>query len=174
MPATIFIPAAPTPRPMQVIRQIQGPFTASRCESRPMPRVTNVYAKMGLAYEKKVNGALAALAKKVGAKLETQVWFRFTDSLGRGQAVVDALLHLGDRTFVIEIKYTYTNDAVVKLNGLYVPIVASQQRTRVQPLVICKVLTPDALSCITSLRGAFSASARVPTLQWLGHGPIDF
>lgn len=171
MPATVFIhPKLPT----EPIRQILFPLSASRCEPRIFPRPNSVAARLGLAYEKKVLKALSTTARSMGAQVEAQPWFRFVDGHGRGQAVPDALFHFGDRTLVIEIKYTFTLDAVVKLHGLYVPVVKAAYKTRVYPLIICKNLTPGALATVSQLNAAFDLPAHIPTLQWLGHGPIAY
>lgn len=171
MPATVFVRSR---RTSDTIRQVRGPLSAERCSARPMPKVSNIYGKMGLAYEKKACVALAALAKKIGATFEAQPWFRFNDANGNGQAVPDFLLKLADITLVGEIKYTFTPDAVTKLRGLYLPVVLATTRTRALPLVVCKTLTPDCTRTIFNLRDAFASHELIPTLQWLGSGVIYF
>ena|ERR1700735_131891 len=163
-------------RPLyEPIRQVHGPLVASRCAARPMPRVTNKYARMGLSYQRKVNRALEVTAKAIGAQYEAEPWFQFTDGHGRGQAVPDGLFHFADLTLVIEIKYTFTIDALVKLRGLYLPVVGATTLMRLRPLIICRSLTPDAIPTVLDIRQACALSgAHCPTLLWRGTGPINY
>lgn len=157
------------------VRSVAELLRAERCAARPMPKANNIYKRQGLAFERKVAKALAVAAASVGAELELQPWFRYYDRLGQGQAVPDFLLHFGIETLVIECKLTWVPEAVTKLRGLYVPVVQQVLGSviRVRPLVICKHLIPLAGHIVPGLRDALGIThSVVPTLQWLGVGPI--
>ena len=162
------------PTPHEPIRQISGPLVAARCQPRTFPRPSSVAARMGVSYEKKVHRALTATAKRIGAVFEPSPWFKFIDGFGQGQAALDGLFHVDGKTLVIEVKYTFTIDAVIKLRGLYLPVLGATLKTKLFPLIIVKNLTPNAMATVLKLSDALLLNAHVPTLQWLGHGPIDF
>ena len=134
----------------------------------------NPYARAGLAFERKVGKALASLATCAGASLEKNPWFTFRDASGDGACSPDAILNfLPKYVIVIEIKLKYVLGAEAKLKGLYVPVVARTLDlpiSHVFPLIVTKVLTPDArgLTIEYVSDASLSHNFRAPVLHWLG------
>lgn len=151
--------------------------SASRCPTGRLPPVRGIARRNGINYQKKLDGALSACAKRIGATYEPEPWFAFHDAQGPGQAVPDGLFIFGDRGLIIEVKYSFVLEGPQKLSGLYLPVASLcyARSLRLSTLVICKNLNPLAkqFNSVDRLSSAFVASG-VSVLNWLGHGPIDW
>jgi len=134
---------------------------AQRCEKISFPRSTSPRTLAGLRYERQVIKAL----KKQFPDLEHNPWFEY---FGEGYDSTkvcspDALLFYKDNNdvIVVEIKYTYTPQALEKLTALYCPVVALATGRSPSPLVIYKIATP-------------MTPIGFPCFQWRGNGPLGF
>lgn len=165
-----------TANPVRIIRPPL--FTAQRCDPifrTPRPSRLSPAQAAGVRYEAKVRRAITALAKKIGATVEPNPWFRFVDSVGPGACSTDALLWLDQlAVIIIEVKYTWTPTAQTKMQGLYIPVVnKALEPPIIRSLIICKTLIPGAPKPIDSLGDGTQFSAHIaPTYQWLGQGPL--
>jgi len=162
---------------MTLVRQVLDLKHAARCEPGAMPAPSNAAARIGLNYERKVGKQLSALADRNGLNFEPQPWFRFTDRYGTNHCVPDFVLYYPNQgtVLVIEVKYTFVPDAIVKLQGLYVPVIErTNANFKVKPLVICRNLIVGVRQTIDTVREALAVDVGVPVLQWLGHGRIDW
>lgn len=153
-------------------------MSASRCApcfAKVRPSRLSPAQANGLRYENRVHKALAVLAKTLGANVEQNPWFRFTDQNGAGACSPDSILWLDQElAIVIEVKYTWVPTASTKLRGLYLPIVDKVLKPVIlRSLVICKNLTPESPRPIDGIRDGTQCSvAQAPVYQWLGQGPI--
>lgn len=169
----------PTYVPAPSLRLVCGPLSlAERRDPLFAPSRAsklNPAAAFGIRYENKVHRALVVLAKSLGAKVEKTPWFHFKDQIGSAACSPDAILWLDpSMALVIEVKYTWTPLASIKLAGLYVPIVnAVLKPAIVRSMVICKTLTPDSPPPISRiLEGTQFSVSSAPVYQWLGQGPL--
>jgi hypothetical protein len=161
------------------VRLIRPPLlSAERCDpvfkSPRTSRLSTAQAN-GVRYERSAGKAVAILAKRIGATLERNPWFRFTDANGPGACSPDALLWLDQLALiVVEIKYTWTPTAQSKMQGLYLPVInRALSPPIIRSLIICKTLIPSAPQPIDSLGDGTQFSAQIsPTYQWRGQGPI--
>lgn len=183
----------PSPRPTsyQPIRIAHGITNAARCAPLPMPKATGIFARKGIAYERKVHRALGYLeshdpgqciADGLAQRIEHEPWFAFCDANGPGHIVPDFLWHVaagvhGRCTFVVECKLTFTGEAQAKLQSLYLPVLSAfagkEDWGRLVPVVICHSLTPQAIGSISRLSSALDLGpGHVGVLQWLGHASL--
>lgn len=131
----------------------------------------NAAAINGRRYERQVIAELDRWAVVNGAKLEHNPWFEYNNGSGIRICSPDGLLRLAsDKIIVAEIKLTYVPEAIIKLRELYCPVVATALKCEAVPLVIVKNLIPDAPPATDRL--GMALSAKMPLLQWLGHGRI--
>jgi hypothetical protein len=155
-------------------------LSSSRTNARLIPSSACLTAAQasGLAYEHKVLGALAEALASAGLSFDLahNPWFEYHTSTGQGLCVPDILLTINSSEFknlifVIEIKLTYTIEAIAKLRGLYCPVVEAALARRALPLVICKNLTPEA----SYAHGIFFPALDLPEplFQWLGTASIQ-
>lgn len=157
------------------MHEVQGLIRVQSCEPRPTNPAQNIFARRGLAYQRKLGQALVALASKIGGQVELEPWFRFWDASGQHKCSPDALFHFQDKTLIIEAKLTWVPEAWDQLLKLYMPVVMlHQSHLRIYPLIICKNLTPDSLCGVETLSEAFYHKNGVPCLNWLGRGPLHF
>ena len=152
-------------------------LVASRRPAGTLPPTEGVFAKRGLAYERKVGRALATLAKSIGSNLTAQPWFEYKGPFGSGCAVPDFILHIPSKgiDIVIEVKLTYKPSASSKLRELYLPVVKAANAGMFQtvPLIICKTLILGDWPTVSGVGEALAyTEGVVPTLQWLGHGAL--
>lgn len=159
-------------------RQVYNLLYARRTHARPLPRANSIPSKLGISYEKSLFRALQKTCAKQNLYVEFQAWFEFEDHWGPGLAAVDFLIEDKKRNLLIvaEAKLTYRPEAETKLRYLYMPVVEKalgKSVSNLKALVICKNLTSSLIGpSIDTLEGAFHLKASVPTLQWLGRGPI--
>ena len=140
-------------------------------EIRQLPKPTTVYQKAGLRYERKVRDELKYLCHLNNASLEYNPWFRFFDFYGAGDCVPDMLIHLPNgMTVIVEVKLTFTNEAIPKLRDLYAPVVELALNRPAAILVIARNLTTTAPRPRKSILN--SDITKSPLIQWLGHGHI--
>jgi hypothetical protein len=166
--------------PEPSIRLLRPPLaSAERCPAqfgKVRPSRLTVPQANGLRYENKVQRALTALAKRLGATLERNPWFRYIDRNGQATCSPDAILRLVGESIilVIEVKTTWTPVAATKLLGLYVPVVQFALAPQViRSLVICKNLLPESPYPATNISAAMLMSPTEPEIyQWRGEGPL--
>lgn len=136
-----------------------------------LARLTPAQAQ-GIRYERKVGVALTALAKGIGAKLEHNPWFRYTDATGTRSCSPDYLLVLDDLALVVEVKNTWVPTAEPKLRNLYIPVVSHVLRPiQCGAVIICKNLVADAPAPTLALADAFRLST--PVYHW-SSGPLHW
>jgi hypothetical protein len=155
------------------VRVVEGLLRAERCVARPLPRVRDQRRRQGIRFQ---NNVAKALRKSIAAPhiLEIEPWFQFYDKYGRGQAVPDFIILTEDAALVVECKLTFVPEAVTKLRYLYVPVIQMALGRPAHPIVMCKHLVPGVIGCVTRLSVALELQASVPTMQWLGHGDIQW
>src|ERR1700691_4202818 len=83
-------------------------------------------AKNGLRYEARVGKELQHHVV-VGRfeKLEHNPWFVFEDIYGAAACCPDFLLHVEGGIIIVEVKLTWVEVAIHKLNDLYSPVVST-------------------------------------------------
>lgn len=119
----------------------------------------------GLRYEAEVAGALPPGLPGL--------WWHFQDANGLGWCQTDLLLRGAARDLIIEVKLTYTEEAWVQLEGLYLPVVATALGRPVLGIQICKrflAKPPAGVAVATEFAEAVKLAAREPrvVLHWLG------
>ena len=138
---------------------------AKRCDPRPLPTPQTLVQKQGLRYERKVVRAL----KIRGCDLEHNPWFQKPDGSFCCPDIIVYELNLG-RAIVVEVKLTYTPEALEKLNLVYCPIVASVTGLKTKPLVIVK----HSKGHMVKFQSSFwdTINFHPPVYLWPGIGPI--
>ena len=163
---------------MTALREIHSLHSVTRGTSGLHGRGSTVVQKLGLRYERKVEGAMRTLVRKLGpsAKVDFQIPLHFRDANGPGTGILDFLLLYGDMAIVGETKLKWVPEASEKLQKFYLPLVMLLLRSvRVRGLIICRSLIPEAsstpvLSSISSILGPQSES--IFTFPWRGERPI--
>lgn len=125
---------------------------------------------MGLRYEKALTLALP------GAKHGQ--WFQFMDRNGLGHCQPDLIMAAKGELFVLEAKLTDCVGGRAQVRELYLPVVSLAVKRKVFGLVVARSVGAEEekqLIC-RDLKSALALSARglVPSLLWLGHGPLGF
>lgn len=144
-----------------------------------MPKVKGQAQMAGLAYERKVVGSLvdSLIVSDLGFDVAHNPWFHYTGTYGSGYCVPDAIVSVQsgeykDMIFALEVKLTYTEDAIEKLIDLYCPVIAKAFDKPVVPVVICKNLVPGAPRALPTFFGAVEAAKMgafsFPLIHWLG------
>lgn len=146
--------------------------TADRTISHwPKPKPKSLAAKTGLRYENTVGKELALHVSRGNfTKLEHNPWFTFYDIYGIGNCSPDFLLWTRQGIIIVEVKLTWVEVALHKLNDLYLPVVSTALDAPVVPLVICRNLTREAPKATFSLREALSSQTKL--LHWPANGHI--
>lgn len=120
--------------------------------------------KLGISYEK--------LVAKETKGVHNQ-WFRFIDANGQGYCCPDVLLDLPEGLFVLECKLSDRDEAKTQLTDLYLPVVSLVYGKTAHGIVVTKHVTAYSTNICESLSSAMSkAEGSVPTLHWLGRGPL--
>lgn len=148
---------------------------AQRVPARLMPPATSPAAKAGLRFQARVAKQLDKAAAAIGGRFDSEPWFRFERRVDVGHAVPDGLFTFADFQLVIEVKQTFVEEGVAKLQRLYVPVVAKAHGLRVRPLLICKYLTSAAADfpLVETLSEAFfTPQGSVSVLHYPDSGPI--
>ena len=119
-----------------------------------------------MTYEKLV-------AKAIPGAVHGQ-WFEFVDVNGPGCCSPDILLLGAKATVVIEVKLTDCDAGREQLSLLYEPVLRWIYQKPVLLVLVVKHLTPRSAFVVEDLRSALriAQSGRIPTLHWLGKGPI--
>ena len=102
-------------------------------------------------------------------------WFWFIDRNGAGHCCTDVILDLGHRLVVLECKLTDVDEARSQLEHLYKPVLAMAYGKPVAGVVVTRHLTrlTELSTVVDSLASALKAPlGALPTLHWLGRGPI--
>lgn len=136
---------------------------------RKSPRPSNLAAKSGLVFERKVFAEL----QKSFEKVEHNPWFEYRLlNGGFGICCPDILIWDPENKFivVIEVKQTWIPHAISKLRGLYCPIIEKALSLPTKPLVIAKNLIPESPKPMSSISLAIQNQS--PLIQWRGIGPI--
>lgn len=159
---------------MQDFRLVAGLVRATRA---PRPTFTNIKptskaARLGLNYEKKVGTELERhILKDRLSKIEYNPWFTFNDAFGHAHCSPDLILYHSDGTIIIvEIKLTWVDVAMHKLNDLYSPVVNSTLGISTEPLIICRNITSFAPEAKFTVRDALKSPYRL--LHWPENGRI--
>lgn len=158
---------------MEDFRKVSNLLRASRVEQGPFKiKASNASAKRGLQYEQRVFTALKAfVSEDKFFKIEHNPWFSFTDANGHNYCAPDILLHYKHSTVVIvEVKLTWVKEAKPKLDQLYVPVIATALGRKVEALVVCRNLTPEAPKPAFSFREALYSEEKL--LHWPATGTI--
>lgn len=159
---------------LQTAYRTQPPFGKSRGNS--------LATKAGLAYERKVVKEFSKLDGILS--IEHNPWFGFADGSGGGLASPDLLaFHKSGILYVVEVKLTWTTEAVSQLIDFYIPILGllgnqhefckpNQCCTGLIPLIITKNLTKDSPPAELKIS---SATQRAPSLlHWFGNGGLQW
>lgn len=137
----------------------KGPFSA--------PKGKRGTKGLGLRYEK-------ALAKALPKGFTHGQWFQFVDSHGRGWCQPDFFSLSANTTVLLECKLTNVLEAREQITHLYTPVLEKAFGLPVTGIVVVRHLSaePELFRVVTTLREAFASSFRIPTLHWLGKGPL--
>jgi hypothetical protein len=131
-------------------------------------------AKSGLRYEKRVARELVTHATRGHFhSVEHNPWFTFDDSAGTGNCSPDFIVWPDadePEVLVIEVKLTWVEVAVHKLLDLYCPVVCAALGVRVQPLIICRNVSPASPPAKHTLREAMASCHAL--LHWPDNGHI--
>jgi hypothetical protein len=133
-------------------------------------------AKQGLRYERRVGKELQShVASGRFTRLEHNPWFTFTDAYGTANCSPDFVLYGGaagptdPAVTIVEVKLTWVEVAIHKLNNLYGPVVSMALGLPALSLIICRNLTPESPPAENALGAALRSPYRL--LHWpdIGH-----
>jgi hypothetical protein len=137
----------------------------------PKPRPSNVAARNGLTYERRVGRELERhIAFGRFERIEHNPWFTFHDTFGTANCSPDFLLHVDGAIIVVEVKLTWVEVALAKLDDLYMPVIHAALGLPVCPLVICRNVTGLSPAPQLTLSAALKSDAKL--LQWPMTGHI--
>jgi hypothetical protein len=158
----------------QDYRIAMGITHASRAlRSFPKPKPSNPAAKLGLRYERNVGKELTLHVNRGNfINIEHNPWFTFHDDYGVANCCPDFLLRLDQGIVVVEVKLTWVEVAMAKLEELYCPVIRTALRMPTRPLVICRNMSRLAPPPQFTLREAMSSPHRL--LQWPSTGHIQW
>lgn len=139
----------------------------------PKPKPSNPAAKLGIRYENRVGKELRRhVIPNRFTDLEHNPWFTFYDVYGVGNCCPDFLLWVNDRVIVVEVKLTWVEVALAKLDELYCPVISAALHCPVLPLVICRNATTNSPSAKFTLGEALISKNKL--LQWPQTGHIQW
>lgn len=152
--------------PLQASRSTREIWAKSK--GRTLPQ------KMGLRYENRVEKELARhVAEGRFRRLEHNPWFTFSDQYGTANCSPDFLLHTENGNIIIvEVKLTWVEVAIHKLNDLYNPVISAALDAPCYPLIICRNITPRAPKAELTLSRAIMSPFRL--LIWPDNGRIPW
>ena len=134
-------------------------------------RGSNPAARAGLQYEGRVEKQLRHhVTLGHFRSVERNPWFQFSDEFGTAACSPDFLLFSDNELTIVEVKLTWVDVAIHKLNDLYNPVVSTALGSAAFPLIICRNLTRDAPPAQTSLSAALKSPYRL--LHWPDIGQI--
>ena len=155
----------------RLISGLTGAHRATR--EFPKPRGSNPAARLGLRYERNVGKELNLhVGPKRFLKLEHNPWFTYYDAAGSGHCSPDYLLWTDVGVIIIEVKLTWVEVAMLKLQALYCPVVSAALGVYVLPLVVCRNITPKAPRPQFTLHKAITTEEKL--LQWPNTGHIQW
>lgn len=127
---------------------------------------SNAAARNGLRYEQKVGRELARHTEAGRfVDIEHNPWFQFADLYGSAQCSPDFLLYTEKKTIIIvEVKLTWVEVAIHKLNDLYNPVISTALARQASSLLICRNLTSKAPPASATLSAALASPYRL--LHW--------
>lgn len=161
---------------MRLWQPIHGLVSAESCrkpQNLPRGRATSrAAANLGLRYEKKVVLAISESITTPKIRLEHNPWFRFVDSSRSGYASPDILLFCGSFMVIVEIKYTFTVEALRKVRRFYEPIVRGVYQLPAIPMIVARNLTPEAPKPNYTIHAALGETGHL--LHWMGEGKISW
>lgn len=132
----------------------------------PKPRPSNDAARVGLQYERRVGKELKYYQTRGKfVRVEHNPWFTFYDSCGMGNCCPDFLLWLDNKVIIVEVKLTWVEVAIHKLENLYGPVVGMALNMPTESLVICRNLAANAPRPKLTLSEALAAPTN-PLLLW--------
>jgi hypothetical protein len=156
-------------------------LNARRCESHFGKQKTSKMDSRsadGIRYERRLAKSLTALANERNLKLEYQPWFEYTTGVNiKNYCAPDFLLYppAGSWLIVIDAKRSFYQEALNKLQTLYVPVVSESLLTDnfrlVYPLMICRNLDPNCPKPIEFMREAITTPL-TSVYHWLGQGSL--
>lgn len=139
--------------------------------SFPKPKPSNTAAKLGLRYENNVGKELMLHVNRGNfIDLEHNPWFTFYDTFGMSNCCPDFLLRLDQGIVIVEVKLTWVEVAMAKLEELYCPVISLALGAFVRPLVICRNITRLAPPPTFTIREALRSRHKL--LQWPSTGHI--
>jgi hypothetical protein len=167
------------------MNKAEGLIFAQRCHPLANFKGRTPKQREGLAYERKFVSALSDALISAGTSFDLahNPWFVFEGKMGRAYCVPDLILSIHDgpykdRTFVIEVKLTYTAEAIEKLENIYCPVVAHALNESAIPVVVCKhgaKIMPHR--AWPTFYGAVQSSELepypFPIFQWLGAAKLN-
>ncbi len=133
-------------------------------------RASNPAARRGLQYQNRVERELwRHVHDGKFTALEANPWFQFKDIYGVANCAPDFLLHSETELTIVEVKLTWVEVAIHKLNDLYNPVVSTALGRPAFPLIICRNLTRASPPAVHSLGDALKSPYRL--LHWpdVGH-----
>ena len=143
---------------------------ARECErptSIPKAKITSLKGpnRLGLTYENNVFKSLKKQFTPRGISIKHNAFFQYQFE---GESVrwcsPDVLINFGNEIIVIEVKLTWVEGAMIKLVGLYCPVVSVAHGGRkCCPVVVTKTLTSEAPTASLSLTDAIQSTA---LLHW--------
>lgn len=100
-------------------------------------------------------------------------WIEYRDHDGLGVCQPDFIVRLPGRILVIEAKLTFVQNAILKLQTLYIPLVMHiEGRLDVQGTVVCQNVTAHTPETVFHLDAPGLSQPSV--YHWLGRMPIAF
>ena len=130
---------------------------------------SNQASKLGLRYENRVYRQLTKLEDRFN-KITHNPWFEFEDINGPGVCSPDIVMMMGNLGIIVEVKLSWVEIALRKLNDLYVPVVSAALNARFTPLVVCRNLLPSSPPAAYTVRDALALPC--PLLHWADIGSI--
>lgn len=131
----------------------------------PVPKASNAASKLGLRYENRVAKELLRHEQRGNfTRVEHNPWFTFSDIYGTANCCPDFLLWSEAGLTIVEVKLTWVEVAIHKLNDLYTPVVSMALEQSTMPLVICRNSAPGAPKAEFTLGAAMASPYRL--LQW--------
>lgn len=157
-------------------RMACSPLRASRAKREVWGKAkgSNPAAKAGLRYENRVAKQLAQhVTDKHFLRVEHNPWFTFSDQFGTANCSPDFLLFTEDnQVIIVEVKLTWVEVAIHKLNDLYHPVITEALGLACWPLIICRNTTPKAPPAALTLSSALRSPYRL--LLWPDNGRIPW
>ena len=148
-------------------------WAARSAPAYPKPKPTNLAARAGLQYENRVDRELKRhLTLGNFTHVEHNPWFQFSDLYGVAACSPDFILLSERELTIVEVKLTWVDVAIRKLNDLYNPVISMALQRPVFPLLICRNLTRESPPAEATLSRALKSNYRL--LHWPDTGHIQW